>query len=295
MEKFLLVYDSVKGIGGTMLTLDAIFEDFKQDSFSQVSTSDFSLTHAFSKNTFFIFGNITSFTQNSLDAILFTMENFPFVKIEFDYGYCPYRGSVPHKILANQECECPFGENSDSNLSKIYTLIKEKSLHIFYMSDAQMAIHDKHLLGIEKTKKSTLSSCFKKETLGKFKVLKVKPKNNKFAIIDGKGGWHSKAKGIEKSIKYAKDNKLDFDLIKTETYSEMLDKLSNYRSLITFPIIHDTCPRITIEARYMGLDVITDEFSQHITEAWWKGNDEEAFNFTKSRPEYFCEKIKCLI
>ncbi len=293
MEKFLLVDDSVQGIGGTMLTLDAIFENFEGE-LSQVSTSDFSLTHAFSKNTFFIFGNITSFTQNSLDAILFTMENFPFVKIEFDYGYCPYRGSIPHKILADQECHCPFGDNSDSNLSKIYTLIKDRSLHIFYMSDAQMIIHDKHLLGIPKTKKSTLSSCFKKETLKSFINLKTKQKNNKFAIIDGKGGWHSKAKGIEKSIKYANDNNLDFDLIKTETYSEMLDKLSNYKSLITFPIIHDTCPRITIEARYMGLDVITDEFSQHITEAWWKGSDEEAFNFTKSRPKYFCEKIKCL-
>ena len=60
------------------------------------------------------------------------------------------------------------------------------------------------------------------------------------------------------------------------------------------PIIHDTCPRITIEARYMGLKVITNEFSQHIGEEWWQGTDEEAFSFTKSRPKFFWEKLKCL-
>jgi len=74
----------------------------------------------------------------------------------------------------------------------------------------------------------------------------------------------------------------------------MIELLSNYKGLITMPIIHDTCPRITIEARYMGLEVITNEKSQHITEDWWKKTDEIAYKFTKSRPFYFWEKLKCL-
>ena len=44
----------------------------------------------------------------------------------------------------------------------------------------------------------------------------------------------------------------------------------------------------------MGLEVITNEFSQHTTEDWWKDSDEKALAFTESRPKYFWEKIKYL-
>ena len=151
-----------------------------------------------------------------------------------------------------------------------------------------------HLEEINENKKSILSSCFTLETLLLFDKLKNKKKNNKYAIIDGQGGWHSQAKGVSESIKHAKENKIEYDLIKTKTHIEMLNLLSSYKGLISLPIIDDTCPRITLEARYMGLDVITNNFSQHITEDWWKGNDEEALSFTKSRPNYFWNKLKCL-
>jgi len=292
-DKVFLVDDSVSGVGGTSLTLDAIIEPHK-DIVKLISTVDFSLKDAFEEKVFFILGNLTHFSKNSLDAIVALMENKPFCKIEFDYGYCPYRGSIPHKILGKTDCNCPYGKDSQLHLREIYELIKNNSLHIFYMSEAQMRIHDKHLLGISPEKKSILSSCFTESTLLKFKTLKEKQKNNKYAIIDGNGGWHSEAKGVEKSIEYAKNNNLKFDLIKTKTHDEMLNLLSNYKGLITFPIIDDTCPRITLEARYMGLDIITNNFSQHITEIWWKGSDEKAINFTSSRPKFFWDKIKCL-
>jgi len=292
-SKVCFIDDSVSGIGGTSLTLDAIVEP-NRDNVDFIPTVDFSLSQVFSKYSMYIFGNITHFSKNSLDSIIYLMEEKPFCKIEFDYGYCPYRGTIPHKILGNAECKCPFGEESQLHLAELYSLIKYNSLHIFYMSQAQSEIHNDHLGGIPESKKSILSSCFTKDTLLKFKSLKQKSKNNKYAIIDGNGGWHTQAKGISESIKYAKDNNLKFDLIKTDTHDEMLNLLSEYKGLITFPIIDDTCPRITLEARYMGLEVITNEFSQHTTEDWWLDSDKEAFKFTSSRPSFFWNKIKCL-
>ena len=125
----------------------------------------------------------------------------------------------------------------------------------------------------------------------RFKELRSKEKNNIYAIIDGQGGWHSRAKGVSDSIHYAESNNLDYKLIKTKTYEEMLDTLCEFKGLISMPIIHDTCPRITLEARYLGLEVLTNSNSQHITEDWWKCSDQEAFEFTQSRPDYFWKEI----
>jgi len=283
-----LVDDSVKGIGGTMLTLNAIVEPFSEQV-NFTPTYDFSPRQAFSDKKMFIFGNIVNFSKNSLDSIFYVLDNLPFVKIEFDYGYCINRGRIPHRILSKEECNCP-----NSYLKEVYQKIRKNALHIFFMSDGQMKIHDEYLPEVPIENKSVLSSCFSESHMLLFNELKQKRKNKKYAIIDGNGGWHTEAKGIKESIKYAESNALDFDLIKTDNHLDMLHKLSEYKGLISMPIIEDTCPRITIEARYMGLEVVTNTNSQHITEYWWKDTDEKAFSFTESRPKYFWNKIKCL-
>ncbi|MDG1173569.1 MAG: hypothetical protein P8M67_04655 [Opitutales bacterium] len=288
--KVCFVDDAVSTVGGTSLTLNAIVEP-NENNVDFISTLDFSLKNVFEDYDLYVLGNALGFSKNSLDAILLLLDLKPFCKIEFDYGYCINRGRIPHKILSGEDCNCP---REDVFLKELYEKIRSKALHIFYMSKDQMKIHNEFLPKICQTKTSILSSCFTKQNLSDFKKLKSKKKNEKYAIIDGQGGWHSEAKGVKKSIKYAENNNLKFDLIKTETHDEMINLLSSYKGLISFPIIEDTCPRITLEARYMGLEVITNEMSQHIKEEWWKKNDEEAFNFTASRPKYFWDKIKCL-
>lgn len=283
--KFCLVDDSVNFLGGTSLTLDAIIEPNKKNV-AFVSTMDFSLKDVFSFD-FFIFGNTTNLNSNSLQSILHCMDEKDFCKIDFDYGYCKYRGNIPHEILGGEACSCP---ESHSHLDKLYKKIKDRAKFNFFMSREQMEMHQSKLG--KSNNDLVLSSCFTKETMLQFKKLKDKKKNGRYAIIDGQGGWHTQAKGINESIAYAQDNNLNFDLIKTKTYQEMLDLLSNYYGLISMPIIHDTCPRITIEARYMGLKVLTNKYSQHITEDWWKSSDEEAFEFTLGRPDFFWDTIK---
>lgn len=284
--------DCVAGVGGTSLTLDAIIEPNK-NQVELISTREFSLTDSF-KYEGFIFGNIMGFTNNSLDAIIHTMNSKPFFKIEFDYGYCIYRGRIPHKVLGNQDCDCHKSINANS-LRKIYNLIHSKSLHTFYMSEEQMLFHSEDLKLEACFNKSVLSSCFTSNTMLQFSNLCKKKKNSKFAIIDGNGGWHSQAKGVNEAIKHAENHSLNYEIIKTKTHEEMLKTLSNFQGLIFLPIIHDTCPRVTLEAKYMGLDVITNSNSQHTKEKWWNDSIENAFQFTKSRPNYFWETLKkCL-
>ena len=293
MSRFCFVDDSVSGVGGAALTLDAIVEPQK-DNVDFIPTSGLQLSDLFKNYDLFILGNILGFDKNSFDCLTYLTENLRFVKVEFDYGYCRYRGLVPHEILGRETCLCPFDGTGEEYLDRLYSNIKINSLHIFYMSGEQMNMHDRALGGIGEEKKSILSSCFSSENMLQMKKLAKKKKNNKYAIIDGQGGWHTKAKGIDESIEHARKEGLKYDVIKTDTHQEMLNLLSNYEGLISMPIIHDTCPRICIEARYMGLKVLTNEKSQHLNEKWWRSSDDEAFAFTASRPKYFWDTIKCL-
>ena len=138
--KFCLVDDSVNFLGGTSLTLDAIIEPNKENV-TFVPTIDFSLKDVFDFD-FFIFGNITNLSPNSLESILYCMDQKKFCKIDFDYGYCKYRGDIPHKILGGEECNCP---EKHSHLEKIYRKIKDLAEFNFFMSHDQMKMHQKRL------------------------------------------------------------------------------------------------------------------------------------------------------
>jgi hypothetical protein len=67
----------------------------------------------------------------------------------------------------------------------------------------------------------------------------------------------------------------------------MLELLSQYSGMIFLPIIQDTCPRVTIEAKLLGLDVITNEKSQHITEDWWNFEFDQMSEYLIDRPNIF--------
>ncbi len=286
-SKYIFIDDAVPGVGGTSLTLEGIVEP-ESKNVSFIPTHELSLGKVFALQPHkWILGNITNLSPSVIDVLGWLMANKPFVKIEFDYGFCPYRGEIPHKILGEASCECPHGEGSQHFLNYLYDLIHAHAEYVFYMSDEQMNLHASSLGHSLTSRHLRLSSCFTKGSLKTMSRLRNEPKNSKYAIVDGNGGWHTQAKGVEESRKYADKHKLDFDLIKTDTNKEMLELLSTYKGLIFLPIIHDTCPRITIEAKLLGLEVITHKKSQHISEEWWNKSLTDIEYYIKERPQYF--------
>tara|TARA_R100000008_G_C3583597_1_gene170426 strand:+ start:669 stop:1550 length:882 start_codon:yes stop_codon:yes gene_type:complete len=291
--EYSIIDDSAIALGGTSLTLDAIVEPFK-DKVEFIATSELTPTHLQFKNPrCWILGNTMGMNQVSYATLVTLLQTKPTVKIDFDYGYCRHRGPTPHRILGKKECDCLTNPETQS-LKNIYSLIKEKASHIFYMSAGQREIH-KNALGIPQDKTTVLSSCFLPKHFEKMRSLREVPKNNKYAIIQGHPGWHSQAKGVSESVSYALDHNLEYEIISTDTHDEMLDKLSAYKGLIFLPIIEDTCPRITIEAKLLGLEVITSGNSQHTTEEWWNGSLENIENYLKERPSLFHQTLLNLI
>ena len=292
MIKYSVIDDAAIQLGGTSLTLAAIMEPIR-DEVEFISTGDLTPTHLqFKKPRCWIIGNVLAMTPESHKALTILLNQETTVKIDFDYGFCKFRGPTPHRILGKRECDCLHNPETQA-LKVIYDLIKEKSSKIFYMSNAQRAIHN-NFLNIPQEKTLVLSSCFTTKTLTKMKELRSKVKNQKYAIVQGHPGWHSQAKGVSEAVNYAIENNLKYDLISTTTHEEMLEKLSTYKGLIFLPIIEDTCPRITIEAKLMGLDVITNPNSQHTSEEWWSYSLDKIEDYLKERPHVFSRTISNL-
>ena len=289
MIKYTVIDDSAINLGGTSLTLDAIAEPFKHEC-EFIKTSDLTKTYLdFKHPKVWIIGNTMGLTKDSYETLMQIIQIQTTVKIDFDYGFCRFRGPTPHRILGNKECDCLTNPET-ATLRNIYSYIKKYTSKIFYMSEGQRKIHEVSLdIPAEKTK--VLSSCFTKDSFAKMKEYRSNQKSDKYAIIDGHPGWHQQAKGVSKSVNYAITKNLPYEVFSTETHDEMLQKLSSYKGLIFLPIIEDTCPRVTIEAKLMGLEVITNENSQHTLENWWNKPLDEIENYLKERPEILHQEL----
>ena len=86
-------------------------------------------------------------------------------------------------------------------------------------------------------------------------------------------------KGVNETKKYLEDKQVDFELVGGLSYYDMLKKLSEYKGLAFRPLGGDTCPRLVIEAKLLGLELDINDNVQHANEDWWTGgiDDIEAY------------------
>ena len=293
-QKYIVLDDTVIQNGGTSLTLESILEDRKNDCF-YITVENLNLSFLLSnKDKIWIIGNIMTIGKNKDPEILLKLlKNEKFIKIEFDYNFCKFRCETGHEILGKQKCDCPHGIDSEPFLATVYDLIHKNALHIFFMSERQRSLHSYHMPLLPFHKSSILSSCFSKKMLALMDSLKNNVKNNKYAILQGYGGWHSIAKGLKEAKEYCQSNNIEYDILENKNFEDHLRILSFYKGIVFLPIIDDTCPRCIIEARLMNLDVICNSNCQHIYEEWWTDKS-KTLEYIKTRPKYFWEKIDSL-
>ena len=293
-QKYIVLDDSLVKNGGTYLTLDSILESRNEDCFT-ISFS--TLTKSFidsNKDKLWILGNLMKVvSENKTEELFKILEECKFIKLEFDYNFCPYRSEFGHEVFKKQKCECPHGSSGDPVLSKMYDLITLNCKHSFFMSERQRAVYSAHLPMLNFSKSSVLSSCFSKSSLDLFEKYKDNAKNDKYAILEGYGGFHSFAKGVKEAKDFCEANNFKFDVLPNQDYEKHIETLSYYKGLIFTPVIHDTCPRCIIEARLLNLEVICNNNCQHIYEFWWKDKS-KTLDYLKERPNYFWSIIDTL-
>lgn len=239
------------------------------------------------KDKYFIISNFVMADPTSLSIL--SRGGYRYSVIEFDYKYCSFRSEKLHRLQANvDQCWCPLQPHG--------VLVEElfnNAEKIFWMSEAQKSHTCSRLptlLFADQDKHVVLSSVFQDSHIDK--LLEISASRNpqdKLWAIQGSSNW---IKGTDETMQYAKTNNMYYYLIGNMSYDQFLTELSKCHGLIFHPLDFDTCPRVVIEAKIMGLNLDLNENVQHKDETWFNGSIEQCVQYLRSRGEHFWNNIK---
>ena len=270
-------------IGGAELTSDALleggFDNYKKINSANL-TKEVIETNQDKKWVFFNFDHVS---EKNLLKIATTVKKYSVV--EYDYKYCKLRLKSKHESTG-EKCEC-----EKSTKGKLIAIFLAKSENLFFMSQAQKKEYEK-LFPILKQHNSShvLSSSFSDKSLNKITSLSasLKNKNDKYIILNS-NSW---VKGTDDCVRYAIKNKLKYELVGGLQHEELLKKLSESKGLIFLPNGFDTCPRLVIEAKLLGCDVIMNDNVQHRDEEWFCNSSSIVSHVKKQKTLFYNKCLK---
>lgn len=116
----------------------------------------------------------------------------------------------------------------------------------------------------------------------------VEIKNGKHAIY-ATNNWIKNTQG---SIKYCQENNLSFNLVQNqEKREDFLRQLAECSYLVFFPIARETFCRLVVEAKCMGLEVITTKNYGASLEGYFEMSGQELIDFLRMQTEDNLVKI----
>ncbi len=281
--EFIFVSDlySNEYIGGAELTTDAIISYSKQKIFCLHSESLTPELVEKNKDKYWILCN---WSKSPIEGrIQLVQSACKYSVIEYDYKYCKFRSSHLHKLTTKNDCDCHI-----DRYGKWVAAFYKKAEHIFFMSSGQMNEYCRFFPYLKDNAK-VLSSVWEEKDYQKFlDIRNTRVSNNKWAILKG-GSW---IKNQEATEKYAKIHNLNYELIGGLSYKEFINKLGQYEGLIFHPAGFDTCPRLVIEAKLMGLKLDLNENVQHKDEEWFNtDNIDVTINYLRNSYNRFWKVI----
>jgi len=157
---------------------------------------------------------------------------------------------------------------------------------IICQTQFQKNIYDLNLKNPDKTT-SFSGNLWSEEHLKRLGNLAEVEKNNKCAIIDSK----YPQKGVKESVQYCKENNLEYDIIGDPDYSSFLEILSLYSTLVFHPSTPETFGRVILEAKMMGLKIITNKLIGASYESWYDFDGKELINYMANKRKTFADFI----
>lgn len=259
--------------GGAELSLQALIDEKIDESIclnsNQISED---LINKY-KDKKWVFGNYTLMNKDLISLF----RNVDYSIIEFDFKFCENR------LPSSHECRCESLE-----CGKLIKEFMANAHNNFFMSQRQLDIFKEH--GIVNSG-LVLSSVFDKKTLDYIDNVKQyvdMSKKDIWAILDSK----SPVKGTREAVEEFSKNGKKYELIGNLPYEQLLEKLKSYKGLYFHPSGFDTCPRIVIEARLLGLSLDLNDNVLHREEEWFSGDNSTLREYIDSRIAYFWSKIE---
>jgi hypothetical protein len=265
-------------VGGAELTTEAILKAVPEGS------SIFKL-HSQSLTDTIVEANpdktwiLCNWTQAPMEGLVeLVNQSHRFFVVEYDYKYCAHRSSHLHKLQTKQDCNC-----QNERRGKFVSAFYRKAQHVFFMSEGQRQEYFKQLpvLLNHQERFTVLTSVWEPEDLDFLSSLKTPNQNETWAVLTG-GSWIKNQSATEE---YCKTRGIPYELVGNLPYRDFLKKLAQYKGLVFHPAGFDTCPRMVVEARILGLELDLNENVQHQNEEWWSSGN--LVTYLKDRLFYF--------
>jgi hypothetical protein len=277
--------------GGAELTTEALVKA-KPDSKSIFKLHSGSLTPKLveqNKDKYFVVFNFVTCTKSGLEALISSGAKYSVV--EYDYKYCRFRSEGLHLMNVKKPCDC----NQNQEMVKLLNDLFLGAQNVFWMSAAQLKHYGSRMPEILNAKNHVLSSCFDQETIkyldSLYKIFSNPAfiKKQKVAILSNDNAtW---IKGIENTTAWLSVEGKEYEHLPKQSYNEFLKTLAQYKTFCFRPADKDTCPRVVIEAKALGLELLLNKNVQHKDEEWFAGTRESMMEYLKSRPAFFWERI----
>ena len=244
--------------GGAELSTDALMKSSPFGEVCFLRSRDLTQEHiATGTQKLWVFFNYTSMNLSLVPVIV---ANCNYFVVEYDYKFCKFRSIEKHKAETGEDCDC-----HEQQFGMFMSSFFAGAEHVFYMSEVQRQIQAERFPFLGGKKSSVLSSIFSLQDLEFISRIRTDTSNDKYAVL-GSRSW---IKGTEDTQRYLGDRQIDFDVLQGLSYHDMLRKLSGYKGLCFRPLGGDTCPRIVIEAKLLGLELDINENVQHASEEWF--------------------------
>tara|TARA_B100000131_G_C18115575_1_gene611179 strand:+ start:961 stop:2880 length:1920 start_codon:yes stop_codon:yes gene_type:complete len=247
-------------VGGAELTSEALIQS-SPFTVCKLHSKDVSLDLlARGHDKFWIFGNFAGMDYKLIPSIV---ANMNYAILEYDYKFCRYRSPEKHLEIEKKSCDC-----HEHIHGKIVSTLFEGAKSIWWMSEKQMEIQHSRFPFLAKKPNTVLSSVFDEDFFLTAKALRSKYEGKKSEkwIVMGSASW---IKGVEDAKIHCKENNLDYEVIWNLPYQECLEKLASSKGLVFLPKGADTCPRLVIEAKLLGCDLVLNDNVQHKDEEWF--------------------------
>jgi hypothetical protein len=263
-------------IGGAELTTEALIKSAPLKTY-KIRSKQLS-KEIIQKNAekYWVFGNFVGLDPGLISLITKTLN---YSILEYDYKFCKFRSVEKHEYIEKNVCNC---ENTKSaELVQTFFLSARK---VWWMSKNQLDFQISKLPKLIGCNNEVLSSVFDDATLNQIQKLKESDTNRSDALIFDSSNW---LKGTSNAIQWCEKNNLKFNLIKDVDYDTMLNVLRKHKTLVYLPNAKDTCPRLVIEAKLLGCELVLNDNVQHKDETWFKESVDQTLNYLNSRTKVF--------
>ena len=210
---------------------------------------------------------VSNFLELSYQSYTYLTERANYIIYEHDHKYVRNRNPAQY-------------ENYEVPQSEIVNLQFYKNAKAILCQSTFHADIVRKNLGLD-TIKSLGGNLWSSDSLELMSSLASQEKLDMCAIMQT-DNWHKNTIG---AVRYCKIKNLPHALIPPCDYHDFLSRLATYRRLVFFPQTPETLSRIAVEARMMGMAVVTNQNVGATKEPWFHLKGEELIQVMRNKRE----------